>query len=178
MIELQHEEGKRSGAAAGIAAGNVDLVLEKFPNAGRDKLIPILQEVQEKDGYLSKDAVIRIGKHLNLPTSKIYGVATFYNQFRFQAIGKYHVLVCRGTACHVKGSAAVLKALQMALNIEPGQTSRDGLFSLEVVACIGACGLAPVISINGEFHGNLAAEDVPKLLNQIRKKEKANEKSN
>jgi NADH-quinone oxidoreductase subunit E len=82
--------------------------------------------------------------------------------------------VCRGTACHVKGSAAVLKAMQRLLNIEPGQTSRDGLFSLEVVACIGACGLAPVVSINGEFHGNLTADDIPKILNQYRKKEKAN----
>jgi NADH:ubiquinone oxidoreductase subunit E len=103
-------------------------------------------------------------------------VATFYNQFRFQPIGKYHILVCRGTACHVKGSAAVLKALQQALKIEAGTTTRDGLFSLEVVACIGACGLAPVISINGEFYANLEAEGVPKILKSYKNKEKGNGK--
>jgi len=140
----------------------------------RDQLIPILQDVQKREGYLSMDAVVKIGLRLNLPTSKIYGVATFYNQFRFQATGKYHVMICRGTACHVKGSAAILKELQRNLRIEPGQTTRDGLFSLEVVACIGACGLAPVISINGEFHGNLTTDGIGKLLNSYRQREKAN----
>lgn len=152
----------------------VDAILGQFPNAGRDQLIPILQEVQQVEGFLSMDAVVKIGRHLDLPSSKIYGVATFYNQFRFQANGKYHIQICRGTACHVKGSAAVLKALQRHLKVEPGQTTRDGLFSLEVVACIGACGLAPVISINGEFHGNLAADGIGKLLNSYRAREMSN----
>jgi NADH-quinone oxidoreductase subunit E len=157
---------------------NVDDIIERYPDAHRDKLIPILQEAQEKFGFLSKDMVLKIGKHLSLPVSKIYGVATFYNQFRFQPVGKYHILVCRGTACHVKGSFAVLKALQRELGIEAGQTTRDGLFSLEVVACIGACGLAPVINVNGEFHGNLSVEKVTKILNQYRRKEKKDEKDN
>jgi len=157
---------------------NIEAILGKYPDAHRDKLIPILQDVQDHFGYLSKDVVIRIGKHLGLPVSKIYGVATFYNQFRFQAIGKNHILICRGTACHVKGSANILKTLQRELGIEAGQTTRDGLFSLEVVACIGACGLAPVISVNGEFYGNLTVDQVPKILNQYRQKEKKNEKAN
>ena len=127
----------------------LDDIFKKFPDAKRDSLIPILQEVQESQGYLSRDAVVEIGRYLSLPTSKIYGVATFYNQFRFQPLGHYHIQVCRGTACHVKGSLGVLDAVRRILKIEPGQTSRDGLFSLEVVACIGACGLAPVINING-----------------------------
>jgi NADH-quinone oxidoreductase subunit E len=158
----------------------VETILQKYTDARRDQLIPILQEVQETQGFLSRDAVIQIGRQLNLPASKIYGVATFYNQFRFQPIGKYHILVCRGTACHVKGSAAVLKALQRTLKIEAGQTTRDGLFSLEVVACIGACGLAPVICVNGEFHGNLSVDDVPKILNRYRamEKEKKNDGNN
>lgn len=151
---------------------NLHDVLAKYPNAQRDQLIPLLQEVQEQEGYLSREAVIKIGKHLKLPTSKIYGVATFYNQFRFQPIGKYHILVCRGTACHVKGSISLLKTLQRLLKIEAGQTTRDGLFSLEVVACIGGCGLAPVVCVNGEFHGNLTVDDIPKILNQYRNKEK------
>ncbi|MFP4052669.1 MAG: NADH-quinone oxidoreductase subunit NuoE [Phycisphaerae bacterium] len=147
----------------------VEDILAQHPSAGRDSLIPILQEVQEAEGYLSREAVVRIGQHLNLPASKIYGVATFYNQFRFQAQGRYHIQVCRGTACHVKGSAAVLEALKLALSIEPGQTTRDGQFSLEVVACIGACGLAPVISINGEFYAGVTPESVRQILDTCKK---------
>ncbi len=148
---------------------NIKTVLDKYPDATRDSLIPILQQVQEIDGYLSKEAVVEIGKHLKLPASKIYGVATFYNQFRFQPVGKYHIMVCRGTACHVKGSAAVLAALEQELKIKSGQTTRDGLFSLEVVACIGACGLAPVICVNSEFHAKLDPGDVKGILADYRK---------
>ena len=152
---------------------NVSSIIEQHKGAGRDSLIPILQEVQDVQGYLSKEAVIEIGKHLKLPTSKIYGVATFYNQFRFEATGKYHVMVCRGTACHVKGSAAILAGIENELDIKAGNTTRDGLFSIEVVACIGACGLAPVISVNGEFHANLAPSDIKGILKIYRNKEKS-----
>jgi NADH-quinone oxidoreductase subunit E len=148
----------------------IDSILKKFPAAKRDSLIPILQEVQEQLGYLSHDAVVEVGKHLGLPASKVYGVATFYNQFRFQATGKYHVQVCRGTACHVKGSASVLEAVKRHLNIKPGQTARDGAFSLEVVACVGACGLAPVISINGEVYAGVTPDAVKEILNAYRGK--------
>jgi NADH-quinone oxidoreductase subunit E len=172
MMNEQPQETIFSQPGQSLSQNNIQTVLAKYPNAQRDQLIPLLQEVQEQEGYLSKDAVIQIGKHLKLPTSKIYGVATFYNQFRFQAIGKYHILICRGTACHVKGSSSLLNTLQRLLKIEAGQTTRDGLFSLEVVACIGACGLAPVICVNGEFHGNLTVDDIPKILNQYRNKEK------
>ena len=150
-------------------------ILKAFPSAGRDQLIPILQEVQEEYGFLSEASVVEIGAHLGLPTSKIYGVATFYNQFRFQPKGKYHIMVCRGTACHVKGSKSVLDAIQKNLKIEPNQTSRDGLFSLEVVACIGACGLAPVININGEFHAGVSPDSVADILEMYRSKEKEQE---
>jgi NADH-quinone oxidoreductase E subunit len=138
----------------------------------RSSLIPILQEVQQEQGYLSREAVVSIGQHLGLPVSKIYGVATFYNQFRFQAPGHFHVQVCRGTACHVKGSLSVLESMKRELKIEPGQTTRDGLFSLEVVACIGACGLAPVISVNGEFHASVQPEQIKKIINAYRKEAK------
>ena len=144
--------------------------LARFPQAQRDSLIPILQAVQEAEGHLSRESIEGIARHLGLPASKVYGVATFYNQFRFQPRGRWHIQVCRGTACHVKGSAAVLAAVQRALKIEPGQTTRAGLFSLEVVACIGACGLAPVISVNGEFHAGVAADRVPAILNSYRKR--------
>lgn len=148
-------------------------ILEHYHRAERDSLIPILQEVQEQLGYIPRDAVTRIAQHLNLPASKVYGVATFYNQFRFQPKGRYHVMLCRGTACHVKGSAKLLDTVRQALKLEPGSTSRDGLFSLEVVACMGACGLAPVININGEFHAKCTPRKVVKLIEAIKEKEQS-----
>jgi NADH-quinone oxidoreductase E subunit len=153
-----------------VVSLDLEPILARYENAKRDSLIPLLQEVQKEQGYLSREAVLRIGKHLRLPASKIYGVATFYNQFRFQPQGKNHIQVCRGTACHVKGSAAVLDAIKRELKIEPGQTTRDGQFSLEVVACIGACGLAPVICVNGEFHAGVTTQKVGKILESYRKK--------
>jgi NADH-quinone oxidoreductase subunit E len=131
---------------------DLDPIVSRYPAGRRDALIPLLQDVQQAHGYLSRDAVVRIGRHLRLPASKVYGVATFYNQFRFQPLGRYHLQLCRGTACHVKGSNQTLNAIQRTLQIKPGQTTRDGLFSLEVVACLGACGLAPLMAVNGEFH--------------------------
>jgi NADH-quinone oxidoreductase subunit E len=148
--------------------GQIEPILKKHPNARRDSLIPILQEVQEAQGYLSREAITRIATHLGLPPSKVYGVATFYNQFRFHAPGKLHVQVCRGTACHVKGSAAVLETARRFLKIEPGQTARDGVFSLEVVACLGTCGLAPVICVNGEFHAGVKPGAMAKILDAYR----------
>jgi NADH-quinone oxidoreductase E subunit len=153
----------------------IERILSKYPNAKRDSLIPILQEVQETDGHLSVEAVSSIGRHLNLPASKIYGVATFYNQFRFEPLGKFHIQVCRGTACHVKGSAKVLDAVQRELKIEAGRCTRDGKFSLEVVACIGACGLAPVIAINGEVYAGVVPDKVKSILKMYREKDETNE---
>jgi len=139
-------------------------ILENYPNEKRDSLIPILQEVQEVQGYLSEESIVQVGKHLGLPTSKIYGVATFYNQFRFEPLGKYHIQVCRGTACHVLGSATVLQEVEKHIKVKAGQTTKDGLFSIEVVACIGACGLAPVICVNGNFHANVSAESIKSII--------------
>jgi NADH-quinone oxidoreductase E subunit len=144
-------------------------LLDDYPNARREHLIPILQAVQGRFGFLSRDAMVAVGERLKLPVSKIYGVATFYNQFRFQPLGKVHCQVCRGTACHVKGSAKVLDALRHTLQVEPGQTTRDGKFSIEVVACIGACGLAPVVAINGEFHAGVTPDKIRKIIAQYNK---------
>ena len=109
-------------------------IVSRHEGAKRDALIPILQEVQDEMGFLSKEAVIGVSRCLDLPASKIYGVATFYNQFRFEPLGQFHVQVCRGTACHVKGSAAVLDAIKRALKIDADETTRDGLFSLNLFA--------------------------------------------
>jgi NADH-quinone oxidoreductase E subunit len=146
-------------------------ILTEYANHGSESLIPILQKIQEEEGFLSRQAVIEVGKTLDIPASKIYGVATFYNQFRFEALGKYHIQVCRGTACHVLGSATVLQELEKMLKIKAGQTTRDGLFSMEVVACIGACGLAPVICVNGEFHAKVTKEELQGIIEEYRAKE-------
>ncbi len=158
-----------------IMSGTIDKILEKSEQS-RDNLIPVLQEIQNQLGYLSEEAVEKVGKRLNLPTSKIYGVATFYNQFRFSPKGKYHIQLCRGTACHVLGSATVLEELEKFLGIKAGQTTRDGMFSLEVVACIGACGLAPVININGNFHAKVTPQSIKEIVKNYRKEADGNNK--
>ncbi|MBN1339574.1 MAG: NADH-quinone oxidoreductase subunit NuoE [Bacteroidales bacterium] len=146
-------------------------ILTKYGKSRHDQLIPILQEIQEAEGYLPERALQEVGRYLSLPGSRIFGVATFYNQFRFEPRGKYHIQVCRGTACHVLGSATVLKTLEKELRIKAGQTTRDGLFSIEVVACIGACGLAPVICINGEFHAKVTDASIHEIIEQYKSKE-------
>ena len=118
-------------------------------------------------------ATCRRRRSPRLPASKVYGVATFYNQFRFTPKGKYHIMLCRGTACHVKGSLKLLDAVTRTLKLQPGQTTRDGLFSLEVVACMGACGLAPAVSLNGEVYAKVTPKKMGKIIDECRAKEDA-----
>jgi NADH-quinone oxidoreductase subunit E len=135
----------------------------------QSQLIPLLQKAQHRDGYLSKAAMQSIARQLALPVAKVYGVATFYNQFKLQPPGRVQIQICRGTACHVRGSQSVLDSLERELGIGAGQTTTDGLFSLEVVACIGACGLAPVISVNGEFHAAMTPQKTAQLIARIKR---------
>ena len=151
----------------------IDGILNRYPPDVRENLTTILQDVQEAQGHLSREAIVRIARHLSLPVGKVYGVATFYNQFRFENAGKYHIMLCRGTACHVKGSAAALEFLERCLQIHPGETTPDGLFSLEITSCLGACGLAPVMSINGEIHACVDEDRIRAVLDSIRKAEGA-----
>ena len=143
--------------------------------AGQEgRLIPLLQQVQTEDGYLRRERLVEIEEDTGIPLTQIYGVATFYNQFRFQPRGKYHFMVCRGTACHVKGSNRVLETAQKQLKLKPGQTTRDKLFSLEVVACMGACGLSPVVNLNGEFFARVTPQRLARIINDCREKESRN----
>lgn len=151
---------------------DVQTILNRYPE-GRDNLIPILQDIQSKEGFLSRESIVEVGQHLKIPTSKIFGVATFYNQFRFEPFGKYHVQICRGTACHVLGSHTVLQELEKYLKVKAGQTTRDGLFSIEVVACIGACGLAPVITVNGKFHAKVTSQSIKNIFEMYKSKEQS-----
>jgi len=154
-----------------MSSASVEKVLERHKGAKRDSLIPILQDVQEDEGFLSFDSLLAVSRFLNLPLSKIYGVASFYNQFKFQAPGKYKIQLCRGTACHVKGSAGVLEAVKRYLKIDAGETTKDKLFSLEVVACVGACSLAPVVCINGEYYAGVNPDKMEKILKEYQNKE-------
>lgn len=147
-------------------------VIAKHTGAGREALIPILQEIQQGEGYLSKPDMQSVARHLGISSAKVFGVASFYNQFRFHAPGLYRIQLCRGTACHVKGSSPLLDSLERELKIKAGQTTADGLFSIEVVACIGACGLAPVIAVNGEFHGGVTIDRLPRILKDCREQAK------
>jgi NADH-quinone oxidoreductase E subunit len=149
----------------------IDKILDKFPDIRRESLIPMLQEIQDTYGYITEEAVIKIGQRLKMPTSKIYGVATFYNQFRFTPKGKYHIQVCYGTACHVLGASTVLKELEKLLKITDGDITKDGVFSLEVLTCIGGCGQAPVIAINDKYYGKITLESMQDLIDSCRRAE-------
>lgn len=128
------------------------------------ELIPILQRVQREFGYLDKEAMHRVAEFVRVPEGQVYGVATFYAQFRFTPIGKKHVMVCRGTACHVRGAPRILQEIKRQLGINEGETTPDLEYSLETVACIGACGLSPCVMINEKVEANLTPKKVRKSL--------------
>ncbi len=127
-------------------------------------LIPVLQKAQEIYGYLPREVMEQIGKALAVPPAKVYGVATFYAQFRLAPVGRNVVKVCMGTACHVRGGDKVYEAIEKTLGIADGETTADLRYTLELVACIGACGLAPVMSVNDKIYGRLTPENVRSIL--------------
>ena len=130
----------------------------------RKNLVPLLQAVQTKLGYLPKEAMKRIASFLEIPEVEVWGVATFYNQFRFVPLGKYHTVVCMGTACHLARGRLISEALERELDIKVGETAEDGIFSLERVACIGCCMLAPVIVIKDKIYPKMTPFKVEEAL--------------
>ena len=134
-------------------------------------LITILQKAQDIYGYLPKDVLYHVAERLGTTPAEVLGVATFYSQFRLTPIGKYLIMSCQGTACHVNGSERILAAISEYLGIKNGETTQDGLFTLEEVACLGCCSLAPVIMINGEAHGSLTPDKAVSVLKDIQAKE-------
>ena len=136
----------------------------------KEELIPILQRVQGELGYLPEEAMLKIAEFTSVPESRVYAVATFYAQFRFTPIGRNHIMLCRGTACHVRGAPRILDIIEKQLNILEGETTPDMEFSLETVACIGACGLAPNIMINNKTYGRLTKKALSEILSDIRSK--------
>lgn len=139
-------------------------ILERYPFVERENLIPILQDIQNEHGYLTEEAVKQVGDYLELPASKIYSVATFYSNFRFQPKGKFHLKICRGTSCQIKGAAKLEHKIYKQLNINDGETTDDGIFSLEVVACIGACWLGPVVSVNHRYYTEVSEDKLEEII--------------
>lgn len=146
----------------------LNTILSRHPR-DTNELITILQDAQEQFGYLPADVMEHIGKYLQVPASTVYGVATFYALFKLKPSGKNTVRVCRGTACHVRGGTRILREVEQRLGIKPGETTPDMEYTLETVACIGACALAPNITINNEVHGQLTAKKVGEILSDRNK---------
>jgi len=134
-------------------------------------LMPILEQVQKKYGYLPLEVQELIGKELGIPVAEVYGVVTFYNFFSLTPKGKYVIGVCLGTACYVKGSQPIIEKFQTLLGINPGETTEDGLFTIEAIRCMGACALAPAVSINGKVYPQMTVDRVAGLLTEYRNME-------
>lgn len=139
-------------------------ILPPGSTGGRGKLLPILQRIQDEFGYLPEEAMARVAEHCGVAESNVFGIASFYAQFRFTPIGKNQVTVCRGTACHVRGAPQILDEAKRQLSIEEGETTPDLEYTLETVACIGCCALAPCLRINGEVEANVTPKRVKELI--------------
>jgi NADH-quinone oxidoreductase subunit E len=134
-------------------------------------LIAVLQKIQSEIGYLPREALEYVSEEMDLPISHVYGVATFFHQFRLRPKGKHVITVCSGTACHVQGSSSLTNTIRGTLKLRQGEdTSEDGIFTLVEVRCLGACGLAPVMKVDEEFYGNMRSADIAKVLNRYRRK--------
>lgn len=157
-MECKHEQ---------IELSELDKVLTEYGSVP-GSLITILQKTQAIYGYLPIEAMYRISEKTGIKASKILGVATFYTQFRFAPVGKYLIMLCQGTACHVNGSDEIYKAIAKELNIEDGGTTEDGLFSIKNVACLGCCSLSPVMMINDETYGSLTPSKALDVIRSIK----------
>ncbi len=146
---------------------SIEGILHKYQAGKKDNLIPLLQDIQKETGLLTDSTLNEVSRYLSIPLNKIYGVATFYDQFRFVKKGRYHLQICRGTGCHLYRSSALQAGIEKALQVRAGQTTKDGKFSLEVVNCLGACSNNPVMTINGKPYGNLTLDRLQKILSGI-----------
>ncbi len=145
----------------------IDALAHKH-NVQPGAVIPVLQEIQETYGYVPPVAIERVAENMGIPASEIYGIVTFYAQFRLEPVGKNLLKVCHGTACHLNGAERIAQSVAQATGAEEGETSRDGKFTVERVACLGCCSLAPCVMLNGEVQGRLTPESVSKVLSQAR----------
>ena len=145
----------------------VDEILNQFVQ-DKQNLITILNEVQEKYGYIPKIAQLEIADYLKIPVAEVYGVITFYSRFTLNPKGKYNISICLGTACFVKGSKEILERAKEKLGIDEGETTADGMFSLDTTRCVGACGLAPVFTVNNEVYGKATVKKLDEVLDELK----------
>jgi NADH:ubiquinone oxidoreductase subunit E len=149
-------------------AEEIDLILKKYKQGKREDLIPLLQEIQENDGFLSEEAFVKVGSFLGLSTTKIYGLATFYDRFRFIPAGRIKIRICNGTSCYLNGSQSLISKIKEETGILPGQTTRDGIFSYEIVSCVGGCSNGPVINVNGQYYTGVNADQLPEMIKKLK----------
>ena len=138
-------------------------IITKYP-AERRFSLAVMQDIQRAFNYIPKEAMVEISEYLNIPFSQLYSMATFYKALSLEPKGKYIIKVCDGTACHIRSSMVILSELQKLLGIDAGGITRDGLFSVETVNCLGACALAPVMVVNGAYHGKLTPQDLSEII--------------
>jgi NADH:ubiquinone oxidoreductase subunit E len=146
----------------------LDTIVESVPRGAWAELIPLLQKIQKAYGYLPEPVLVELSRRVGLSVSRIYGVATFYEQFHLAPRGRHTVRCCRGTACHVLGGHSVANAIQQVLNIEPGQTTEDLQFTFETVACLGTCFLAPVMMVDHDYYGHLSTDKIGDIFERYR----------
>jgi len=156
------------GTEACLDTKALDEILGSIPDVGGDDLVPILQQVQKAYGYLPKSILEAVSERTGIAASRIFGVATFYEQFHLEPHGRHTIKCCRGTACHVKGGPRIIKTIQKSLGIEPGETTEDMEFTFETVACLGACALAPVMVIDGTYYGKMTYRKVDMVVSSYR----------
>jgi NADH-quinone oxidoreductase subunit E len=142
----------------------INSILQKYPTDQPGNLIPLLAEIHEYVGFLSTEAIKKVGEHLKIPTSRIYGLATFYNDFRFQPRGKYHFQVCSGTSCHINLNTVILKEICKMLEIKEGEVTKNGLFSIEKKGCMCLCNNGPVMTVNEKAYFNLTIDKVHEII--------------
>jgi len=164
--------GDSVGIEAGLNLGPLDEILASMADVGAESLVPILQRVQKAYGHLPRAILMEVSERTGIPASRIFGVATFYEQFHLEPHGRHTIRCCRGTACHVKGGARIIKTIKQGLGVEPGETTEDMEFTFETVACLGACALAPVMVVDGTYYGKMAYRKVNKVLDSYRQSSK------
>ncbi len=147
---------------------DIESIIKQYKPGKREELIPLLQEIQDKNGHLSEEAIVKVGKFVGLSTTKIYGLATFYDQFRFIPSGKVCIKICNGTTCFLNGSRSVINKIREETGLSAGQTGRDGNFSYEIVTCMGGCNNGPLIRIEGEYSTHVKPEQIPDLIKKLR----------
>lgn len=145
---------------------SINSILEFYDPNDKGNLIPILQNIQKEEGYISPKTITKVSNYLRMSKSQIYGVASFYSQFRFSPPGRNSIRICLGTACHVQGGDFLLKALGTEIGITPGKTTDDGRFDMERVACLGCCAIAPVIKVNEKIHSRMSVIKLKEVLDK------------